>query len=96
MRSYRVNKGGKGSFDQVMRGWEALCEQEVDINILCTLHAANAEHPLEVYHFFRDELKAEFIQFIPIVERVSPEGMTAQLGNVVSKRSTSLSSTGAS
>ena len=45
----------------------------VDVNILCTVHAANADHPLEVYRFFRDELKTEFIQFIPIVERVTRE-----------------------
>jgi uncharacterized protein len=71
--AYRVNKGGQGSFDQVMRGWENLREHNVDFNILCTLHAANADHPLEVYHFFRDELGAEFIQFIPIIERASQE-----------------------
>ena len=31
----------------------------------------NGDHPLEVYRFFRDELGAEFIQFIPIVERAT-------------------------
>jgi uncharacterized protein len=71
--TYRVNKGGAGSFDQVMRGWEALRRHEVDFNILCTVHAANAGHPLEVYRFFRDELKAEFVQIIPIVERATQE-----------------------
>ena len=69
--TYRVNKGGAGSYDQVMQGWEVLNEHGVDVNILCTVHAANADHPLEVYHFFRDELKAEFMQFIPIVERAT-------------------------
>jgi uncharacterized protein len=69
--TYRVNKGGQGSFDQVMKGWKILDEHKVDVNILCTVHAANAEHPLEVYHFFRDELKAQFMQFIPIVERAT-------------------------
>jgi uncharacterized protein len=68
--TYRVNKGGAGSFDQVMRGWEVLKANEVDFNILCTVHAANQDHPVEVYRFFRDELGAEFMQFIPIVERV--------------------------
>jgi uncharacterized protein len=68
--TYRVNKGGAGSFDQVMRGWEVLKEHEVDFNILCTVHAANQDHPVEVYRFFRDELGAEFVQFIPIIERV--------------------------
>ncbi len=71
--TYRVNKGGEGSFDQVMRGWAALKEQQVDVNILCTVHAANADHPLEVYRFFRDELDARFIQFIPIVERATSD-----------------------
>jgi uncharacterized protein len=69
--AYRVDRGGKGSFDQVMRGREILVTHGVDINIMCTVHAANADHPLEVYRFFRDDLKAEFIQFIPIVERVT-------------------------
>ena len=71
--AYRVNKGGAGSFDQVMRAWEVLRRHEVDFNILCTIHAANADHPLEVYRFFRDELKAGFMQFIPIVERATEE-----------------------
>lgn len=70
---YRVDKGGQGSFDQVIRGLEKLQEHRVDFNILCTVHAANQDRPLEVYHFFRDELQAQYIQFIPIVERVTPE-----------------------
>jgi len=71
--AYRVNKGGQGTFDQVMKGWQILVEQSVDVNILCTVHAANADHPLEIYHFFRDNLKAQFMQFIPIVERATSE-----------------------
>lgn len=71
--AYRVDKGGKGTFDQVMRGKAYLDSHGVDVNILCTVHAANQQHPLDVYHFFRDELKAEFIQFIPIVERMTFE-----------------------
>jgi uncharacterized protein len=71
--AYRVNKRGAGSFDEVMRGCEALGRYEVDVNILCTIHAANADHPLEVYRFFRDELQAGYMQFIPIVERTTEE-----------------------
>ena len=73
--AYRVNKGGKGSFDQVMRGWEVLKKHQVEVNILCTVHAANQDHPLEVYRFFRDELGAQFIQFIAIVERATKESL---------------------
>lgn len=71
--AYRVDKQGKGSFDDVMRGWQCLQRHGVDVNVLCTVHRANAEHPLEVYHFFRDELQARYIQLIPIVERATAD-----------------------
>ncbi len=69
--AYRVDKRGQGSFDRVMRGFEALKARDVDVNVLCTVHAANADHALEVYRFFRDDMGVRFIQFIPIVERVT-------------------------
>src|SRR5579871_6503259 len=52
--AYRVDKRGGGSFHLVMQAWEVLRRYEVDFNVLCTVHAANADHPLEVYRFFRD------------------------------------------
>ena len=70
---YRLNKGGKGTFDQVMHGWTLLRKHGVEFNILCTVHAANAERPVEVYRFFRDELEARYLQFIPIIERATAE-----------------------
>ena len=69
--AYRVNKGGRGSFDQVMRGLEFLREAEVEWNALTTVHARNGDHGREVYRFLRDECQARFIQFIPIIERVA-------------------------
>jgi len=69
--AYRVNKGGRGSFDEVMRGLSFLREAGVEWNALTTIHAANAEHGREVYRFLRDECGAHFVQFIPIVERVA-------------------------
>jgi len=71
--AYRVDKGGQGSFDQVMAGWRTLAERNVDVNVLCTVHNLNGDHPLEVYKFFRDEIGARYVQFIPIVERVTAE-----------------------
>ena len=77
--AYRVDKQGESTFDSVMRAWQCLRRRNVDVNVMCTVHAANADHPLEVYRFFRDELEAQFIQFIPIVERATPE--TLHLAN---------------
>src|SRR4029453_16714655 len=47
--AYRVYKGGKGSFCEVSPGWKVLNRHGVDVNVLCCVHAMNAEHPLEVY-----------------------------------------------
>ena len=69
--AYRVDTRGKGSFDRVMAGYAYLRDHEVDVNVLCTIHAANQDHPLEVYRFFRDEMGVRFLQFIPIVERAT-------------------------
>jgi len=52
--AYRVNKGGQGSFAQVMRGLAFLQEAGVEWNALTTIHAANADHGREVYRFPRD------------------------------------------
>jgi uncharacterized protein len=71
-----------------MQGWTVLKKHQVDFNILCTVNAANGDRPLEVYRFFRDELGAEFMQFIPIIERVNEDGSTlVQSGNQVTERS---------
>lgn len=70
--AYRVDKGGRPTFDRVMEGLSLLKEHQVAFNVITAVHRTNEGHPLEVYRFFRDDLQAEFIQFIPIVERVSP------------------------
>jgi uncharacterized protein len=69
----RVTRGGKGTFDLVMKGWQCLRRHGVEFNILCTVNAANQAHGRRVYRFFRDELAATWIQFIPIVERATAE-----------------------
>ena len=82
---YRVDKGGHGSFAKVLRAARLLQAHQIDVNILTTVHAANAEHPLAVYRFLRDEVGAQFIQFIPIVERANQTGF--QEGDTVTERS---------
>jgi uncharacterized protein len=71
--AYRVDKAGAPTFDQVMRAVRLMQQHTVEFNVLCTVHDANVAHPLEVYRFFRDEIKTQFVQFIPIVERATPE-----------------------
>ena len=71
--TYRLDRRRQGTFDKVIHGWSYLRKHGVDFNILCTVNAANEHHGAAVYRFFRDELKATWIQFIPIVERGTPE-----------------------
>ena len=72
---YRRDKAGKPSFDRVVRGVRVLQDHGVRWNALTTVNRANEEHGLEVYRFLRDELGAEYIQLIPVVERPSPGGI---------------------
>lgn len=70
---YRVDKGGKSSFDAVVRGMELLKKEKVEFNTLTVVHRANSHRPLDVYRFLK-ESGSGFIQFIPLVERhASPE-----------------------
>jgi len=68
--AFRVDKGGKPTFDRVLRGIEVLKRHNVAFNTLTTVHHANAQHPLEVYRFLREQ-GSGYMQFIPIVERVA-------------------------
>jgi len=69
---YRVDKGGRGTFDEVLAAAGLMQTHLVEFNILTTVNAANVGQPLQVYRFLRDEIGTKFIQFIPIVERVTP------------------------
>ena len=48
---------------------------------MCCVHDKNVNHPREVYQYLRDEIQAEFIQFIPILnQRTGKDGQeTSQL-----------------
>jgi len=86
--SFRVDRSGKPTFDKVMRGLRLLQKHEVEYNILTTVNRVNGDHPLEVYRFLRDEAGTSWIQLIPVVERINPNGLTLyQEGNTVSERS---------
>ena len=71
--AYRRDRKGQGTFDLVMRGWGFLRKHGVEFNILCTVNAANEKQGRRVYRFFRDELGAKWMQFIPIVERATAD-----------------------
>jgi uncharacterized protein len=75
---YRRDRGGKGTFDAVMRGLRLLQKHKVDYNVLACVGRETAMHPLEVYRFFRGE-GVEFIQFTPVVER-APDDQSRTLG----------------
>jgi uncharacterized protein len=85
---YRVDKGGKPTFDKVMRGLRLLQKHNVDYNVLTTVNRINSDYPLEAYRFLRDEVGTTWMQFIPVVERINAAGLTLyQEGTAVSDRS---------
>ena len=70
--AYRHDLGGRPVFDRVVAAARRLQKHGAEFNVLCTINAANARHPLDVYRFFRDELDARYVQLIPIVEVETP------------------------
>jgi uncharacterized protein len=70
---YRVDKGGKGAFNRVMSGMEMLKKHGAEFNTLTCVQRHNATRALEVYKFLR-EVGSGFMQFIPVVERVTDSG----------------------
>jgi uncharacterized protein len=66
--AYRVDKGGRATFQRVLAAARLMQEHSVEFNILACVNNLNARRPLDVYRFLRDEVGAKFIQFIPIVE----------------------------
>ncbi|MBP1664257.1 MAG: anaerobic sulfatase maturase, partial [Bacteroidetes bacterium] len=74
---YRKNKGDRGTFTQVMHGIRLLQKHEVDFNTLSVINDYNVQFPLDVYRFLK-ETGSQYMQFSPIVERVSdyrPDGL---------------------
>jgi len=69
--TFRRDRGGKSVFSSVVRAARLMQAHRVEFNILCTVNAANSHHPLDVYRFFRDEIGARYVQFIPVVERTA-------------------------
>jgi uncharacterized protein len=85
---YRVDKGGRPTFDRVMRGLRLLQKHGVEHNVLTAVNGVNADYPLEVYRFLRDDAGATWMQFIPVVERIGADGSALlQEGTRVSERS---------
>lgn len=70
--AYRKNKGGRPTFRQVMRGIELLQKHNVEFNTLSVINDYNVHYALEVYHFLKD-IGSHYMQFSPIVERLSDE-----------------------
>ena len=67
---YRVTPAEKPSWEKVMQGIQLLKKHRVEWNAMAVVNAYNAEHPLEFYHFFRDN-GCQYLQFTPIVERLT-------------------------
>ncbi len=64
---YRVDHGGHGTFDRVMRAIDTCKKHQVEFNTLTLLQAKNVDHPETLFEFLTN-LGTTFLQFIPCVE----------------------------
>ena len=57
----------------------------VEWNAMAVVNDYNADYPLDFYRFFRDELDFHYIQFTPIVERLSSRADGLRLSSLKQK-----------
>ena len=89
---YRVTPAGKPSWEKVMQGIQLLKKHRVEWNAMAVVNAYNAEHPLEFYHFFRDN-GCQYLQFTPIVERLTEHEDGRTLASLADNREIPLADT---
>ena len=77
---YRRMADGRPSFNAVMRGIRMLQSHGVEWNALAVVNDYNADYPVEFYRFFK-EIGCRYIQFTPVVERIKPDNMLADVAS---------------
>lgn len=87
---YRLTAAGKPSWKKVMQGIKLLKKHGVDWNAMAVVNAYNANHPLEFYRFFKEN-GCQFLQFTPIVERLTRHEDGRTLASLADKDEISLS-----
>ena len=87
---YRLTAAGKPSWKKVMQGIKLLKKHGVEWNAMAVVNAYNAIHPLEFYRFFKEN-GCQFLQFTPIVERLTRHEDGRTLASLADKNEISLS-----
>lgn len=87
---YRLTAAGKPSWKKVMQGIKLLKKHGVEWNAMAVVNAYNANHPLEFYCFFKEN-GCQFLQFTPIVERLTRHEDGRTLASLADKDEISLS-----
>lgn len=87
---YRLTAAGKPSWKKVMQGIKLLKKHGVEWNAMAVVNAYNANHPLEFYHFFKEN-GCQFLQFTPIVKRLTRHEDGRTLASLADKDEISLS-----
>ena len=75
---YRVDCGGRPTFDRVRAAMQRLQRWNVRYNTLSCVTAESAGFPVRIYDFLKNS-GTQFMQFIPVVER-APDERSRQLG----------------
>ena len=87
---YRLTAVGKPSWQKVMQGIKLLKKHGVEWNSMAVVNAYNVNHPLEFYRFFKEN-GCQFLQFTPIVERLTRHEDGRTLASLADKDEISLS-----
>ena len=68
--AFRLTKGGRPTFERVMRTIEMFQRSGVEYNTLSVVNRLCEGRGGEIYRFFRDTVHSRYMQFLPAVEHV--------------------------
>jgi uncharacterized protein len=73
----RPDRRGRPTHARALRGLAVLRAHGIEPDILCTVNAATAAAPLDVYRFFLDQ-RVRWVQFLSVVQRSPAGGLSAR------------------
>lgn len=72
--TFRLDKGGKPTFDKVIASIQMMAKYGVEYNTLSTINSLSENRGAEIYRFMKS-IGSRYMQFLPVVEHVTqPEG----------------------
>lgn len=78
--TWRVTRSGKPTHTKVVQAIRCLLRHHVEFNTLTVVNSVNMHHPIRIYQYLKS-IGCSYMQFIPLVERISQDDSDISLAH---------------